>query len=655
MKEHVFSTLLILQSTRGGESVLDFYARVRRRLYAYLVEHFPQVDSKGKSFSDALTEESFMFEDKEMTVVVPFSRELCSLQETALDGKRAFVLSMSEPRLNKWYKVASDHSLCTEVIVKTFSIENVIDVAVQMSVRVWVEYQPFAGFFKTRKLPRHIPPVAEFLVGMDDVEMVFAPRFVSKHEAEKNPSLQKGPRLFYPVRREWKKVSDGKGLDDFKGHLLDPTRPIPIVIFFGDSWRNRREASFVAESCWAKCRVWILKKGVSGLEELLQQAIEGIDVRKNFRRGYCRILFPAGKYCQEDFAQPYYRVPYFLWHHFRKRIRIGLLRFYRLDGRGWLENERELQLAKYQLQMSTQLLESSENEKTQKKIFEQLIVERKDLRDRLNFAENDLLRVRNDLAETQKALGKSSNYLSAMNAINKQLQAERDYARSLLDSKKAKLNSAKENIVSLQQSNDEMLDERIMAESQLEERDGRILLLQQRLQELQGNNVPQVKNEKVGIIGNFVQDDAPDSFEALTWVAPRIFRYLAFSAKCWDRMERKKDKAKHVHEVWRMLWSLDALLAPMLFDLQRYGDVAQRFFEKTHYLYAPKDSSDLPKKMDRERDFEFEGKPWRMEPHIKNGNRDATLIRIYFAIDYSFPGGRLIIGSIGDHLTTLDS
>ncbi len=102
MKEHVFSTLLVLQSTRGGESACDFYARVRRRLYTYLVEHFPQSDSKGKSFSDVLSEESFMFEDKEITVIVPFSRELVSLQETALDDDRAFVLSMSEPRVNKW-------------------------------------------------------------------------------------------------------------------------------------------------------------------------------------------------------------------------------------------------------------------------------------------------------------------------------------------------------------------------------------------------------------------------------------------------------------------------------------------------------------------------------------------------------------------------
>ena len=51
------------------------------------------------------------------------------------------------------------------------------------------------------------------------------------------------------------------------------------------------------------------------------------------------------------------------------------------------------------------------------------------------------------------------------------------------------------------------------------------------------------------------------------------------------------------------------------------------------------------------RDIFYDGEEWRIEPHMKYGNKDATLLRIHFAIDRE--NERLIIGSIGEHLPTL--
>ncbi|MBQ3289818.1 MAG: hypothetical protein IJH50_10445 [Kiritimatiellae bacterium] len=53
----------------------------------------------------------------------------------------------------------------------------------------------------------------------------------------------------------------------------------------------------------------------------------------------------------------------------------------------------------------------------------------------------------------------------------------------------------------------------------------------------------------------------------------------------------------------------------------------------------------------KKRDVLFEGKLWRIERHIKSGNRDATLLRVYFDIDRD--GNRLVVGSLGDHLPTI--
>lgn len=597
MKEHVFSTLLVLKSTRKGESAHGFYCRVRRQLYAHLTALFPLVDSRGKCLSDVVPESEFMEEGGGCDVGMP--KGACSSYETQLDGERAFLLTTTEPRTNKFYKAASDHSLCTETIVRMFSIHAVLDVAVQLSVRMWVDYQPFAGFFKTRKLPRNTPSVLERLANMEDVELRFAPRFVGKREAENNPLLSKRPRLFYPVDRHYKMVSNETDLSAFEGHLTDPTRPIPLVVFFGDSTCNRKEASVIAENCWTKCRVWVLRKNVPGLARLLERSIEGINVRKNFRWGYCRIFFPAGRYRQDDFAQPRYWVPLFNKPQFRKRVKIGLMRFFRLDGAAWIDSERDLRLAQFELDVSSKLKDSTEDKKEKE-------------------------------------------------ATIKRLFAERNNAQIACRKAQAKLSEAQNKIVSYKTLSEDMLEEYTTA---IDEHDCLVnenAQLRAEVLALRGGQT--IKTSESSSEVSVGEDDAPEVFDTLVWASEHLFPHLAFVPNAWDGMGRKSRKARFVSEMWRMLWNLEHVLYPLLTDVA-CGDPAQKFMDKTGYEYASKDSSDLPPEMDRKRNIVYDGKPWRIKHHIKCGSRDATLLRIYFDIDRE--GKRLIIGSIGDHLPTL--
>lgn len=594
MTEHVFSTLLVLKSKREGESAYDFYVRIKKCLYAHLIETFPCEDSHGKRLSDIVSEADFIKERVGHDVGMPSGS--WSTYETELEQEYVFVLTTVEPRSNERYKAASDHSLCTETIVKMFRIDKVLDVAVQLSVRVWVDYQPFAGFFKTRKLPRTTPVVVERLARMEDVDLRFAPRFVGRREAEKNPALLNGPRLFYPVIRNYKVVSDNDSLKAFEGHLGDPTRPIPLVVFFGDTFRNRKEASVIADCCWTKCRVWILRKGVPGLAELLECIIDGIDVCKNFRWGYCRILFPAGRYRQDDFAQPRYWIPVLRKSHFRKRVKIGLMRFFQMDGRGWIESERELRMAEWELSTENKLHESAENERIQEGLIKQLFSERDDARKSCRTAQAELSK--------------------AQNIILSRGELDDEYIRAI-------------------DEHDRLVNENACLKSEI------LSLRSGSCNKSAGTSVPSK------VIG---EDDAPSSFDTLVWAAEHLFSHLAIVPSAWDNMDRKSRSQRHVGEMWRMLWSLENVLYPMLMD-SVCSNVAQKFQDKTGYVYAPKDSPDLPTEMDKKRDVLFEGKLWRIERHIKSGNRDATLLRVYFDVDRD--GNRLVVGSLGDHLPTI--
>ena len=60
MKEHVFSTLMTLRSSRKSETKWEFYRRIREAIYDYLLDVFNKKDIKDETFSSKLPKESFM-------------------------------------------------------------------------------------------------------------------------------------------------------------------------------------------------------------------------------------------------------------------------------------------------------------------------------------------------------------------------------------------------------------------------------------------------------------------------------------------------------------------------------------------------------------------------------------------------------------------
>ena len=590
MKEHVYSTQFVLRSTREDELMEDFYLRLRKILYTHTINLFNNETEADKLTTPTITEDTFL----KQNVCLSVARDAFFIKtnEAPLDGNRAFMLITSVPRTNKYFKNASDHSLCTEVIARMFKGPRICGKdhpSLQISVRSWVEYQPFAGFFKTRKLPRCAPDLVDLLAIVPDTQLLFLPRHVSREELEKFPILKKYPRLVYPVLRGLKTVTDAKTLEDFKGHLVDPTRPIPLVVFFGDSSRSIREAKFLSERCWSKCRVWVLKKGVSGLADLLEHAIEGIDVQKNFRFGLCRIFFPPVLYRQDDAAQPAYWVPFVNKHHFRKRTTIGLLRFYRFDDRGWISSERDLFLFEYGLEVDDKLKENS------------------DLKEKFKVILADRQNLKNSLDSTKKQLADS--VLASEEILEESLSAITD----------------RDN---LQKENAKLLTE--------------VAALRGRSRQTTS------KDESTPSICN--GNDPPPDFDTLVWVSKRLMPHLAFVPSAWSGMDRKKKNSRFVSELWDMLCSLENDLLPMLLN-PTMKDVPQRFKGKTGYDYTPKDTSDLPPEMAAKRNVVFDNQSWYIGAHIKSGSRDATLLRVYFAFDRG--KDRLIIGYVGDHLPSI--
>ena len=619
MKEHVFSTQFVMKSKRVSESLDGFYDRIRETLYDDTLALFEDIFGGKDNVSKWVDRNLFMARDSHNKVKFPAGGTMCVIRECQLDGDRVFVLTTVIPRGNKWYKYALDHSLCTEIIVHLIDVGARDFPPVKVSVCQWVEYQPFAGFFKTRKLPRIAPKVCDRLLSMVEIEMTFAPRCLGKEESLRNVTLSSNKPLFYPIRKNPTLVCDEETLSGFKGHIEDFRRPIPLVVFFGNTKANWREAKRISESCWAKCRVWILER-MPGLDELLVKNFEGIDVAHNFRWRLCRILFPRGEYRQDDLAQPRYWVPVVNRHHFRKRIMIGLTRFYHFNTRGWITSSQVLDLSLYEVsEMRRKTQSDTRAAKRQKRdaaIMRQILAER-------DLAQTSYYKTQRELVCAKASIENQAEDLAKINALHE---------RQINEMKSAQDDILEESAAAIGQR-DQLVDENVRLQQEL-------LLAR--------SGKAAVRSADSGVLG-LSREDAPENFEVVRWLATRVFPRLLIVPGAWD-MDRKKNNVNLVRILWQMLWSLDRVLAPMLLD-PAVGNPVQKFKEKTGFTYAPHDTDFLTKEMKRERVVSFEGRQWHITHHVKYGNEDAKLIRIYFDVDHEQK--RLIVGSIGEHLTTL--
>ena len=103
-----------------------------------------------------------------------------------------------------------------------------------------------------------------------------------------------------------------------------------------------------------------------------------------------------------------------------------------------------------------------------------------------------------------------------------------------------------------------------------------------------------------------------------------------------------------------MLWQLSETLHPLKFEDEE-KDLEGKFNSKTRYKLAMSEgkmTKDDAKLM-RLRRLQHGGKEFDITPHLKHGNQEPKLVRIYFAFDEETR--KIVIGHIGRHIPNYTS
>ena len=109
------------------------------------------------------------------------------------------------------------------------------------------------------------------------------------------------------------------------------------------------------------------------------------------------------------------------------------------------------------------------------------------------------------------------------------------------------------------------------------------------------------------------------------------------------------DKLDKVDLAWNMLWHLNTTMHKIIFE-EEGQDPRKAFKERSGYDYTANENEDVKKKWPEGHKAVVNGKEFMCWRHIKRGNDNNQLIRIYFEFDYE--SNRIVISWIGRHLRT---
>lgn len=116
-------------------------------------------------------------------------------------------------------------------------------------------------------------------------------------------------------------------------------------------------------------------------------------------------------------------------------------------------------------------------------------------------------------------------------------------------------------------------------------------------------------------------------------------------------MESAKEynECKAHYEAWEMLRHLNESMYRIKFE-EGGKEIERAFKDFTGFEVAMTEGSKTKtdKKLMSLRRLVHEGKEYDISPHVKHGNKEPKLVRIYFAFDEA--GKRIIVGHIGRHI-----
>lgn len=112
---------------------------------------------------------------------------------------------------------------------------------------------------------------------------------------------------------------------------------------------------------------------------------------------------------------------------------------------------------------------------------------------------------------------------------------------------------------------------------------------------------------------------------------------------------------KDLNKAWEMLHHMGTTLHKIKFGSDIPRNIAQSFTNKTGYEYACSEGkqSKADSNIRNTRKLNYEGKDYEIWAHIKSGNVEPKLLRIYF--DYDEAEKKIIIGHIGAHMKNFTS
>ncbi len=301
--------------------------------------------------------------------------------------------------------------------------------AVRFSYATNILYQPFAGFYPLAAKRYETPKIVEALLSLSDSEAQFMPRIDCINGAP--------PKYKYPIYRKVITVKDQKIADDFLSRLQDRARPIPFLVYMGDSGRMRSEAELIMPSVYSKAWVYVVERAEL-LKGTVKDIIPGIDVDRDFKTHACRLFFPFGSYIPDDFANPSYPIKLFGRGRYRELVLNGLLRFFDIDEPGWRRTQRDIHMLQLDLQAERTLAlkEGEVNDSrvavakkqevinmvldARKREKEEIEAERKALKEDRELFEGENKR----LEEESRNLSRANGDLSGQNeALQRQLKA----------------------------------------------------------------------------------------------------------------------------------------------------------------------------------------------------------------------------------------
>jgi hypothetical protein len=140
----------------------------------------------------------------------------------------------------------------------------------------------------------------------------------------------------------------------------------------------------------------------------------------------------------------------------------------------------------------------------------------------------------------------------------------------------------------------------------------------------------------------------PTSLAHVAEAAAKFFPRLIITEAAVEAA-RDYDECKSISEAWEMLRHLNEAMYRMKFD-EGSKEIEKTFQNRMGYEVAMKEGPNTKndKKLMDLRKLTHDGREYDISPHLKHGNKEPKLVRIYFAFDEK--GKKIVVGHIGRHI-----